>query len=396
MVEKPTYEELERRVRELESALSVQKKAKEALRKSEERVQHQKAVITELALEKAFADFDLKRSFEKMCEFLAEAIDVARTSVWELSDDGSELRCVSLYRADNKSHSRGPVLNAGDFPDYFDTIKVEGRLSSEDVQNDPRTRKMTENYLKPLGITSMLDAGIIMDGTLIGVVCAEHVGERRRWHSDEEAFVNIIAAYAAKRFAEFDRMKADKRYRELAESISDVFFAMDRDLKYTYWNKACEMLEGIPAEKAIGKDLFEILPDNESRELVKNKFLQVIETKKPEQLITRYPGNEQIVHEINIYPNSEGVSVIVKDITEHKKLEQEREKAIIELEEALSEIKTLRGILPLCSFCKKIRDDKGYWEKVDVYIRKHLQADISHSICPGCMKKQYPDLYKEK
>ena len=63
-----------------------------------------------------------------------------------------------------------------------------------------------------------------------------------------------------------------------------------------------------------------------------------------------------------------------------------------QLSDYISEIQTLRGILPLCSFCKKIRDDKGYWEQVDVYIHKHSQADISHSICPDCTKKHYPYL----
>lgn len=62
------------------------------------------------------------------------------------------------------------------------------------------------------------------------------------------------------------------------------------------------------------------------------------------------------------------------------------------LEQALNEIKTLRGILPLCSFCKKIRDDKGYWEQVDVYIQEHTEADISHGICPECMEEHYPEL----
>jgi hypothetical protein len=59
----------------------------------------------------------------------------------------------------------------------------------------------------------------------------------------------------------------------------------------------------------------------------------------------------------------------------------------------LSEVKTLRGILPLCTFCKKIRDDKGYWEQVDVHIAKYSEADISHSLCPECMKKNYPEEY---
>lgn len=75
--------------------------------------------------------------------------------------------------------------------------------------------------------------------------------------------------------------------------------------------------------------------------------------------------------------------------TQKKELEKERISMINELNKALSEIKTLRGILPLCSFCKKIRNDKGYWEQVDVYIHKYSEADISHSICPECMKKNY-------
>ncbi|MFC1885285.1 GAF domain-containing protein [Thermodesulfobacteriota bacterium] len=63
--------------------------------------------------------------------------------------------------------------------------------------------------------------------------------------------------------------------------------------------------------------------------------------------------------------------------------------AILKQKKALQEIRALRGILPLCSFCKKIRDDEGYWEQVDIYIRKHSKADISHSICPECMEKHY-------
>ena len=83
---------------------------------------------------------------------------------------------------------------------------------------------------------------------------------------------------------------------------------------------------------------------------------------------------------------------IIHDITERKQIEEEREKLINELQEAIKEIKTLRGILPICSFCKKIRDDKGYWEQVDVYIHKYSQVDVSHSICPECAKEHYSDL----
>lgn len=62
----------------------------------------------------------------------------------------------------------------------------------------------------------------------------------------------------------------------------------------------------------------------------------------------------------------------------------------------LAELNTLKGILPLCSFCKKIRDDKGYWEKVDSYLDKYSAVDVSHGICPECIKTYYPKYAKRK
>jgi hypothetical protein len=80
---------------------------------------------------------------------------------------------------------------------------------------------------------------------------------------------------------------------------------------------------------------------------------------------------------------------MVHDITEAKANEKERENLIAELQKSLSEIKTLRGIIPICSFCKKIRDDKGYWDQVEVYVRQHTEANFSHSICPECAEEHY-------
>jgi PAS domain S-box-containing protein len=82
---------------------------------------------------------------------------------------------------------------------------------------------------------------------------------------------------------------------------------------------------------------------------------------------------------------------IVHDISKRKKAEEEKERLIIELRDALSKIKTLSGMLPICSSCKKIRDDKGYWKQIESYIREHSEAEFSHSICPECVKKLYPD-----
>lgn len=78
------------------------------------------------------------------------------------------------------------------------------------------------------------------------------------------------------------------------------------------------------------------------------------------------------------------------DITKRKRAEEEREKVIRKLQRALDSIKTLHGLLPICAACKKIRDDKGYWHQVEVYIKEHSDVSFSHGICPDCFKKLYP------
>ena len=82
----------------------------------------------------------------------------------------------------------------------------------------------------------------------------------------------------------------------------------------------------------------------------------------------------------------------VASAIEHKRAHDERNRLIQELQSALDEIKTLKGILPICSNCMKVRDDKGYWNQIDAYIQQHSDAKISHGICPQCAKELYPDL----
>jgi hypothetical protein len=76
--------------------------------------------------------------------------------------------------------------------------------------------------------------------------------------------------------------------------------------------------------------------------------------------------------------------------------ERDKQTALsVRLRESLEEIKTLRGILPICSNCKKIRDDDGYWQRVDVYLEEHTHAEITHGLCSDCIETLYPDLFGE-
>lgn len=82
---------------------------------------------------------------------------------------------------------------------------------------------------------------------------------------------------------------------------------------------------------------------------------------------------------------------IIHDVSARHRLEAERERLIAELEHALEHVKTLRGIVPICASCKKIRDDKGYWEQVEKYMTRHTEANFSHGICPECAARLYPE-----
>ncbi len=76
-------------------------------------------------------------------------------------------------------------------------------------------------------------------------------------------------------------------------------------------------------------------------------------------------------------------------IEERKIAEKERENVILSLKSALDEVKILKGLIPICSSCKKIRDDKGYWNQIESYIEKHSDAAFTHGLCPDCLDKMY-------
>jgi PAS domain S-box-containing protein len=207
--------------------------------------------------------------------------------------------------------------------------------------------------------------------------------------------------------AGLDLRQSEERHRSFIHKIQAAVVVHDADTRIIACNSKAQELLGLTEYQMLGKTAIDpdwkfLNADGERMSLKEYPVNQVLATRQPlRDLITGiYSPNkvEQVWVLVYADPvldykgNIQQVIVTFMDITEHKRAEEEREKLIKELQEALKEIKTLRGILPLCSFCKKIRDDKGYWEQVDVYIYKHLQADISHSLCPDCGKEHYPDL----
>ncbi len=88
--------------------------------------------------------------------------------------------------------------------------------------------------------------------------------------------------------------------------------------------------------------------------------------------------------------------VVFGSAIERKRAEEERGRLIFELQESLAKVRTLSGLLPICASCKKIRDDKGYWNQIETYIKDRSQAEFTHGICPDCAQRLYPQDYKPK
>lgn len=141
----------------------------------------------------------LERVFALASELAANAIRVERVGIWFFVDSGAALRCASLYERSRSEHSSGAVLRVADFPRYFGSLSIRKSVPAEVASADPRTAELAEAYLKPLGIASMLDAGIFLRGDLVGVVCHEHVGRPREWTTEDRDFAGSIADQVALR-----------------------------------------------------------------------------------------------------------------------------------------------------------------------------------------------------
>ena len=98
---------------------------------------------------------------------------------------------------------------------------------------------------------------------------------------------------------------------------------------------------------------------------------------------------------ITLAPFPKGAIIITQDITDRVQAERDRTMLIKDLRRALNEVETLRSLLPICASCKKIRDDKGYWNTVEDYFGRRNSVDFSHTLCPDCIKQLYPDLWEK-
>jgi two-component system, sensor histidine kinase and response regulator len=158
-----------------------------------ERLQVQTGLIREFGLSQAGLDGDIQTFAREITERLSRQLEIAQVSVWLFDDSEVELECLDLYALGDGRHRFGMRLTEDQCRHELTILKSSRYVDASDALNDPRTAGYVEGYLKPFGITSMLDCCILLGGHPRGVICFEQIGQPHHWQSDEIQFGCQIA-----------------------------------------------------------------------------------------------------------------------------------------------------------------------------------------------------------
>ena len=161
-------------------------------------------------------------TIREITRIAAETLQVARVGVWLFSEDRTRIQCLTLYQLATQQHTISDELLAAQYPAYFQALERSRIIVAHHAPRDPDTHEFTDNYLKPLGITGMMDAPIRIDEGLVGIICHEHIGDEREWTVEEQSFASSLADLLAialqtnKRFQVEQKLQASEELRELA------------------------------------------------------------------------------------------------------------------------------------------------------------------------------------
>jgi PAS domain S-box-containing protein len=214
-----------KRTTELMRSNDQLRRAQLELRQRSERVQKHRDVLLDLAqLNKS----DFRAALQRICSLAASTLDLARVGYWSLSADGGAIVCQMLHlrpAPGGVEESPSLQLSALDAPEYFAALSAHRPIVAHNALTHQATRGLAESYLKPLGISSMLDAPVWLLGAVVGVLCHEHVGPARDWLPEEIDFVSALGAMVSLSLEESNRARSERALRESEEKFRALFEA---------------------------------------------------------------------------------------------------------------------------------------------------------------------------
>jgi PAS domain S-box-containing protein len=279
-------------------------------------------------------------------------------------EDAEKSSCIVKERRSSKERSKSVVIR------FRKDI-------NESIPFEIKANELSSVSFFKLNAKGIYENGIPSAGNFIGTIgIARDITEKVKAE-------NILA-------------ESETKFRTIAENSPDVIIRFDRELRHLYANPVIETSTGIKAVNFIGKTHRELNFPTELCEYWESKIENVFKTGKAHSERYEYTGiNGRNVFDWKLIPEliTDGVPKTVlsisRDITDLIEIQEKNKLIIEELSEAARDVRTLSGLLPICSYCKKIRNDKGYWEQIENYIRSRSDIEFSHGICPDCMDKYY-------
>ena len=244
-------------------------------------------------------------------------------------------------------------------------------------------------YLAMPGLSGVNFRIIMLVFSILCAAAASYMLYRGQARLNERLLVEV----AERKHAEELLRRSNEKYRDLFENANDAIFVVDAGLRYIDVNRKAVEVLGYGKEELLSMKITDIIP-SEQEERSKEEFNKLRTDGSYENFVGKVKTRSG--KWIDVEVNSSAIVAegklmgsrdIMRDITERKKAELERERLIAELRVALNKVKTLSGLLPICACCKKIRDDKGYWTQIESYIHRHSNAEFTHGLCPDCGKK---------
>jgi PAS domain S-box-containing protein len=227
------------------------------------------------------------------------------------------------------------------------------------------------------------------DGTIIQVRIKSHAVD---WKGRRSRLVLVHDITDLLQIEEELRVQKT-HFERLFESAPEGIALLDSNGTAHDVNSAFAHLFGISKEELIGHDVVELILSREGKDEVRAGLKAVMNgvNVRLESVRLSRAGRPIDVSVIAV-PVDDGrgtkmAYVLCQDITQKKRSDREKEDLIRQLQKALAEVKTLGGLLPICAWCKKIRDDRGYYHQIETFIANHSKATFTHGICPDCREK---------
>lgn len=199
------------------------KTREQELQESKQKLSQQNAALIELTHSKTLSQGDWSTAVQEITTVAARSLNIERASVWLYGKEKVSLDCVDLYELTTNRYSQGIKLRAADYPTYFRALETNQIIAAHDAYTDSRVMEFQEFYLKPLGITAMLDAPIRSGGETIGVLCLEQVGPPHAWTVEEQGFARSIADLVALAIEAHQRKQAEEALRIAVENYRGIY-----------------------------------------------------------------------------------------------------------------------------------------------------------------------------